>query len=161
MRPDGTPNYTRAVDRTFHSPFHQTACSVIYERACDYVMWLAGHGADEDTLNSYLSTVRVFRSHFAEWANGLTRPVIVASIPTIANMMPGLCSGTQRADPVPVPPVVSAVVAFALQQHIMCKEAQLQRAVAVSGWGTPSLSGLHAPIIEAAILGAALGRGKQ
>lgn len=177
------------------SSFYTTVCTLLHERACDYVLWVAGHGGDADTVRTYLEATRVFPSHFRQWASTLSRDTILASIPVLRTIAPGLTSplrigprprGEYQPDDNPrsvlLPPVVATIVTLATQQHIM-RNGQPSTVMAggsigfnlsgvyrpqdhvdllTTNFGTttfgttangqPSLSGLHAPIIEAAIL---------
>jgi len=136
------------------SAFQRTVRVVLHERAADFVMWAAGHGADAPTLRSYLASLNVFPSHFDEWAGPLSRFTILASIPLLRTILPGLTSpgkGVQmEAVPsVPLPPVVATIVTLATQQHIMTKTVPPSPLGFSTANGSHSISGHHAPILEA------------
>lgn len=132
------------------SAFHRTVRTLLHERASDYVMWVAGHGGEASTVTSYLSSVRVFPSHFDEWCSNLNRETILASIPALRTLMPGIAATHAELPdviPVPVPKIVETVVALAIQQHIMAHDRYNK---GISGSAPKSnavmnISGHHSP----------------
>lgn len=143
-----TPMPSRAT-----SAFVATVRSALHERACDYVMWVAGHGGDTATVQRYNQACAQFPSHFAEWAHSLSRTDLVASIPVLRTLMPGLVPayhytkyGVQIAEsvpatPHPLPEIVAVVVTLATQQHIL-RKAQDQRSAGTFGGNLSS----HDPV---------------
>ena len=140
------------------SAFLRTVRVLLHERASDYVMWVAGHGADAATINTYLESINTFPSHFEEWSQHHGRDTILASIPALRTLMPSLSSPQKwqtdlakqvnaetDAKSVPVPKIIETVVTLALQHHIMSKDQEQKR---YTGNGQPSLSGQHMPSLN-------------
>lgn len=147
------------------SAFLRTVRVMLHERASDYVMWVAGHGGDAATVNTYLASLNVFPSHFDEWAHNKSRHTILASIPILSTLLPALGSTAPYRDwtpldnhtyaslstepdtvPTPIPKVVETIVTLALQHHIMTKD---QQNLPITGHGQRSLSGSHSPSFDA------------
>lgn len=145
-----SPTIPSAMPSRVTSAFIRTVRVLLHERASDYVMWTAGHGADSATIATYLESLNVFPSHFDQWAENLGRGTILASLPILRSLMPGLTAPSNRttaearaedeAHPVEVPPVIAAVVTLAIQQHIMAKQRRWPRTTARF-----PLSGLQRP----------------
>jgi hypothetical protein len=113
--------------------FKRTARAVLHERASAFVHACAGHGADVDTIINYTDALAVFESHFAQWSDPLSDTDVLASIPTLHTLMPGVANGLFE-DPRPkeastpyldsgtshdVPKPVALVVTLALQGKMM------------------------------------------
>jgi hypothetical protein len=142
------------------SAFHRTVRVALHERASDYVMWVAGHGGTADTVNQYLNSVLVFPSHFDEWAGDKCRDLVIASIPALHFLMPGLTKGAANVPAVPLTPVIEQVVAIAIQQHIMAKDSNTNSVTEQYAPRLELLSQLVNPAAHISVLAACLGERK-
>lgn len=70
--------------------FKRTVRAVLHQRASSFLHECAGHGSDLTTIQSYLDSLSVFESHFTEWANPLSDEDVIASLPTLHTLMPGM-----------------------------------------------------------------------
>lgn len=139
------------------SAFFSTVRAVLHERASDYIMWVAGHGGDTDTIRRYIQATVVFPSHFNEWvnSNNMTRTDLVLSLPSISTLFrSGVWPGDSYNNPptgrtLPVPEIVATVATLAIQQH-MLRQAQASGWRQIGGvnlWSSDSLSGHPDPVV--------------
>lgn len=148
------------------SAFQQTVRTALHERASDYVMWVAGHGGDTETINNYIDAVRTFPSHFNEWAANKSRATILNSIPLLRSLLPGLTSGhvtadsAEPSDAVPLPKNIEVVVTLALQQSILAKDNDRRCRSPLTRDGN-ALSGLWNPPNHVDLLATNFGYGNK
>lgn len=104
--------------------FHRVAKAEILEQASSYVMWVAGHGGEAATLNTYLAALHRFPDSWDRWAGSLDGADLFATIPILKKYLP-IITYESEGEPeaggktVPMPPDVQVCVTLALQQSLM------------------------------------------